>query len=96
MAQEQRPYKFDKAAFLLKQAQNRIDNLLSKHKFSRLREVKLGFGKKLLYALEFESKGEGRRVVEEFCSFEVRVLGRIVKEDLELQFLSGFLRESRS
>ena len=58
----QRPYKFDKAAFFLKQAQTRIDKLLSKYEFSKLGGLKLGFRKKLLYTLEFESKEEGRKV----------------------------------
>jgi hypothetical protein len=60
--QMKKPYKFDKAAFLLKQASNRVDSILLRYKFSRLVSVKLGFGKKLVYVLEFESKAEGRRV----------------------------------
>lgn len=87
----QRPFKFDKAAFFLKQAQTRIGNLLSKYEFSKLRGLKLGFRKKILYTLEFENKEGGRKVAEDFCSSEIRVLGKILNMDLELMFLSGFI-----
>lgn len=53
--------------------------------------MKLGFGKKILYTLEFENKEEGRKVAEEFYSSELAVLGKILNLDLEVMFLTEFL-----